>query len=53
MNSKPDIKCKRGGDIILVSENIANSIYWQSTIEAFFILGWILVISTQHFVGVG
>ena len=29
MNSKLDIKCEGGGDIILVSENIDNSIYWQ------------------------
>jgi hypothetical protein len=29
MNSKPDNKCERGGDIILLSEIITNSRYWQ------------------------
>ena len=29
MNSKPDKDCEERGDIILISEIIANSIYWQ------------------------
>ena len=29
MNSKPDKECEKRGDIILLSEIIANSIYWQ------------------------
>jgi hypothetical protein len=29
MNSKPDKECEKRGDIVLLSEIIANSIYWQ------------------------
>jgi hypothetical protein len=29
MNPKPDNKCERGGDIILLSEIITNSRYWH------------------------
>ena len=31
MNSKPDKECEKRGDIVLLSEIIANSIYWQAT----------------------
>jgi hypothetical protein len=30
MNSKPDKECEKRGDIVLLSEIIANSIYWQA-----------------------
>ena len=29
MNSKPDKECEKRGDIVLLSEIIANFIYWQ------------------------
>jgi hypothetical protein len=29
MNSKPDSKCENSDDIILLSEIITDSIYWQ------------------------
>jgi len=31
MNSKPDKECEKRDDIVLLSEIIANSIYWQVT----------------------
>jgi hypothetical protein len=30
MNSRPDKECEKRGDIVLLSEIIANSIYWQA-----------------------
>ncbi len=29
MDPKPDKECEKHGDIVLLSEIIANSIYWQ------------------------
>jgi hypothetical protein len=29
MDPKPDKECEKRGDIVLLSEIIANSIYWQ------------------------
>ena len=29
MGSKPDKECEKRGDIVLLSEIIVNSIYWQ------------------------
>ena len=52
MNSKQDKECERGDDIILLSEIIKNSRYWQSAIEAFLILVTFLM-KSQLFGGVG
>ncbi len=33
MDPKPDKECEKHGDIVLISEIIANSTYWQEIVR--------------------
>jgi len=37
MDPKPDKECEKRGDIVLLPEIIANSIYWQAVMRFFLI----------------